>query len=701
MYHTRNYARNGRQRGNPYRHRCPPSCGTSRQIYYTPPADTPDTPESSDSSAAAADTKPALPNILTISDYVPILKHLEQRHPPSSRYPIISEPLSEPPPRDTDDRFRQFILCSIRRFNNDDEYIGTSLQVKSPVLKKLLKEVVGNKYPGTSFTTGEIQIESPYRSLWHYLPELRDAVSEMPEDGVERRHGDYFLSFLDSEFEETEKKVENLFEQGLITYDLLWALFKPGEVVYTPANDTYPARCWKFMEGNYQCGQQPMYKLQQGYVTYDGTDFGVSTQQAGIAPFSGARKIVQLPIFPLSWHPQEEAVRKKLVARGRRFEELRGKQYCHYTGIALGEYDCSIGRMKKYAVNGPIMVDCEIFGRICPNRANNVEKKLRHMDAAKAAEEAAMAGKAGSEDNSDGDEYGYDYDDPSSYRPLTEDELLIAESVVHGFSFTQKRWVQFFIDLVNPPVWNSQAYSQLVLPAAQKTLIKALVETHVKGQSRFDDFISGKGRGLVAILHGPPGVGKTLTAESVAHAAKRPLYCVSSGELGTEASELEKNLAVILDMASSWKAVVLLDEADVFLEKRSEHDLKRNALVSIFLRLLEYYEGILFLTTNRVATFDEAFQSRIHVSLRYSDLDKNARRKVWGNFKEKVEGMELSDQDLETLAEYELNGREIKNAIGTAKTLADAEGEMLTVERLKIVLGIQMEFERDMKKGDL
>lgn len=602
------------------------------------------------------------------------------------------------------------------------------LQVKSPVLKKLLKEVVGNKYPGTSFETGEIQIESPYRSLWHYLPELRDAVAQLPEEGGERGHGDYFLSFLDSEFEETEKKVVNLLEQGLITYELLWTLFKPGEMAYTPANDTYPARCWRFMEGSYQHGQQPMYKLQNDYVTYDGTDFGVSQQNAGIAPFSGARKIVQLPIFPLSWHPQEEAVRKKLVARGRRFEELRGRQYCHYNGIALGEFDCSIGRAKKYAVNGPIMVDCEIFGRMCPNRANVVGKKLKHLDAAKAAEEAA--GKAGNKESAQGDEYDYSYDDgylsdasllddypsellesaedtpdwkrpedPRSYRPLTDDELLIADSVVHGFSFTQKTWVQFLIDLVNPPVWNDLAFSQLVLPVAQKTLVKALVESHVKGQRRFDDFISGKGRGLVAILHGPPGVGKTLTAESVAHAARRPLYCVSSGELGTEAGELERNLTRILDMASSWKAVVLLDEADVFLEKRSEHDLQRNALVSIFLRLLEYYEGILFLTTNRVATFDEAFQSRIHVALRYSNLDKEARRKVWENFKEKVEGMELSDQELERLAGYEINGREIKNAIGTAKTLADAEGGRLTVERLEMVLGIQMEFEREIKEG--
>jgi hypothetical protein len=80
-------------------------------------------------------------------------------------------------------------------------------------------------------------------------------------------------------------------------------------------------------------------------------------------------------------------------------------------------------------------------------------------------------------------------------------------------------------------------------------------------------------------------------AESVAEFTHRPLYAVSSGELGTDASELEERLARILDVATVWKAVLLLDEADVFLEARSLHDVNRNALVSTFLRLLEVSAG--------------------------------------------------------------------------------------------------------------
>ena len=78
-----------------------------------------------------------------------------------------------------------------------------------------------------------------------------------------------------------------------------------------------------------------------------------------------------------------------------------------------------------------------------------------------------------------------------------------------------------------------------------------------------------------------------MTAESIAELLKRPLYSVAIGELGTTPDKLEDKLRDILDMASRWNAVILLDEADVFLEKRADNDIHRNAMVGVFLRLLE------------------------------------------------------------------------------------------------------------------
>lgn len=260
---------------------------------------------------------------------------------------------------------------------------------------------------------------------------------------------------------------------------------------------------------------------------------------------------------------------------------------------------------------------------------------------------------------------------------------------------------EFSIDDLIPIQWNDKAFSQLVLPADQKELITALVESHTSGADSFDDFIKGKGRGLIGVLHGPPGVGKTLTAESVAEHTRRPLYTVTSGELGITPEDLERNLNRILDVAAAWKAILLIDEADVFLEKRSvTHDITRNGLVSIFLRLLEYYQGIMFLTTNRITTFDEAFQTRIHLALKYSNLGMPARREVWRNFLEQMPLAEIAldmEKDVDTLAELEMNGRLIKNVIKTASNLARHKKEGMDMKHLLQVLRIQNEFEKDFK----
>lgn len=136
---------------------------------------------------------------------------------------------------------------------------------------------------------------------------------------------------------------------------------------------------------------------------------------------------------------------------------------------------------------------------------------------------------------------------------------------------------------------------------ADSPLPQALVESHKYHPAEsIDDVIQGKGKGLVAVLHGPPGTGKTLTAEGISELLKCPLYSVSAGDLGTDSRYLEAELQKTLDICHAWGAILLLDEADVFLEKRNMADIHRNALVSIFLRQLEYFQGILFLTTNRV-----------------------------------------------------------------------------------------------------
>ncbi|KAJ6110344.1 hypothetical protein N7486_002579 [Penicillium sp. IBT 16267x] len=180
-----------------------------------------------------------------------------------------------------------------------------------------------------------------------------------------------------------------------------------------------------------------------------------------------------------------------------------------------------------------------------------------------------------------------------------------------------------------------------------------------------DDIIVDKGSGVIILLHGPSGVGKTLTAEAIAEHLKLPLYSISAGQLSLEASLLETQLNQIFDVATSWKAVLLLDEADVYLQRRDSLNLQRNQLVAVFLRTLEYYRGIFFLTTNMSHYFDAAILDRIQLKLRYDDLRPSDRKTIFNHFLKRA-NVEITDEDLIELAGTEINGRQIKNVIKIA-----------------------------------
>lgn len=298
-----------------------------------------------------------------------------------------------------------------------------------------------------------------------------------------------------------------------------------------------------------------------------------------------------------------------------------------------------------------------------------------------------------------------------------------------GFDLRRKKWgmylspsattppvansstVDLEVDQIRDVVWNERAFENLVADVDMKELILALV-TNQLGSETNTDLIENKGNGLIMLLHGPPGTGKTFTAESVAEIAKKPLYPVTCGDIGTEPEKVERYLESVFYLGKTWDCVVLLDEAEVFLEQRTLQDLNRNALVSVFLRALEYYEGILILTTNRVGTFDEAFKSRIQLALRYERLQKHERKQIWRNFFNRLKGLEEEEtidfddvqEHMDELADYEMNGRQIRNSITTARQLAKYKKKPMRFTHLKRAITAAEKFDKylaDVREGDV
>ncbi|TRX97310.1 hypothetical protein FHL15_001588 [Xylaria flabelliformis] len=244
--------------------------------------------------------------------------------------------------------------------------------------------------------------------------------------------------------------------------------------------------------------------------------------------------------------------------------------------------------------------------------------------------------------------------------PPDEKFELLLPPTIKGFNMRRKKWYDLMADRVNDVEWNKEAFQNMVINRKAKDLVQALVSNQLAADTNTlsADLIEGKGNGLILLLHGSPGTGKTLTAESVAEIRKTA----------------EKYLESVLHLGKLWKCVVLLDEADVFLEQRSLEDLERNALVAVFLRALEYYEGVLILTSNR-------------------------------NFFEKLDCLQDAAIDVDDLRDHlvemkeeEVNGRQTRNAITTARQYAKWKGETLTYAKLKDVIEVAGCFDKYLKE---
>ncbi len=238
----------------------------------------------------------------------------------------------------------------------------------------------------------------------------------------------------------------------------------------------------------------------------------------------------------------------------------------------------------------------------------------------------------------------FDAEDEVKELQETLPEGLFTKVPIHAFilmfhlELHHYLWVH--VDDIEPYQYKPALKQKLVLPAEQTDLIDILT---AEMDLLMDDIVAGKSGGTTVLCAGPPGVGKTLTAEVYSEIIKRPLYRVHSGQLGLNVAAMENALKEILTRAQRWGAVMLIDEADVYIKRRDD-DMTMNAVVGVFLRVLEYFNGLLFLTTNRVDDIDEAIISRCIALIKYYPPDSVARRKIWKVMVEQF-GLDV-DEDL-------------------------------------------------------
>ncbi|GAC1412428.1 MAG: hypothetical protein NVSMB6_14310 [Burkholderiaceae bacterium] len=230
---------------------------------------------------------------------------------------------------------------------------------------------------------------------------------------------------------------------------------------------------------------------------------------------------------------------------------------------------------------------------------------------------------------------------------------------------------------------------KLILPEHHRDLIDILTS---EMDTLTEDFVEGKSGGTTILCKGAPGLGKTLTAEVYAEVVGKPLYRVHSGQLGTTAASVEENLSVTLRRAARWDAILLLDEADVYIRRR-DNDLQHNAIVAEFLRTLEHFSGLLFMTTNRLDDIDDAILSRCIATIRYDVPPKADAIRLWRSLAGQF-NVELSTELIDTLSNRfpQASGRDIKELLKLTSKYCRGKGVPLsaqTFERCATFRGIR------------
>ena len=271
------------------------------------------------------------------------------------------------------------------------------------------------------------------------------------------------------------------------------------------------------------------------------------------------------------------------------------------------------------------------------------------------------------------------------WRTLPDSLALFCWPTAVAFSLTVKTWGFVLVDGLELIERSEDAWDQLVLPVKTKEVLLAMAASTQRDLAdppryRFRDVVDEKGGGVLFLLYGPPGTGKTLSVEALAASFGRPLYSISFAELGSTVAELEERLTDVLALAAGWNALVLLDEGDALVERRTKGQLLLNSMTGVLLRLLESFNGALFITSNRAASFDPAALSRVTLAVRYQPLDAGAKRAVWRNalarvlmyedgaLRTQTEAFEAvdADFDLAALAAFGGSGR----AVGAVLRLA-------------------------------
>ncbi|KAI8950669.1 hypothetical protein F4801DRAFT_333308 [Xylaria longipes] len=569
-----------------------------------------------------------------------------------------------------------------------------SLRIICPLLSGVLKQAaispLGDLQIDDSFSPTST-IAEPYEWLFRNRKRISQAAKQDTREHT-IRHVDLLLEFVKKERPSTWEKLDEL-EAGncrKIAFDDIWLIYPPGATVFAKDQGGWRAYKVERIESSSSSSSEEML-IHCLYLGLDTTGKWLTPKREvlTVRSYSSELPIGDLEVVP-NWHFQRRnSLPEKLMERGKKFWEYsRNVNHKEYYGQAwlrssrqdpikiVIDYVTSSKHMNAEENTpgrihgGAICITClgETFGLpsypieaphdsdVCTRVSQNINRE--------------------SEDSSKG----------------VHNSLLFCPSRMWAFSLKHKSWELILPEDIGDVQHQGNALNQLVMKPDDKEKLESALHTYCTDESikNGNDVARGNGGGLTILLHGNPGTGKTFTAECLAAKHGMPLYNITCADLGTDLEVLKKRLREICLRAANWKALLLLDEADMFIQARDMQDLRQYAVVSTFLHHLDDSEALLFITSARVDRLDQALESRVAMPIHLPDISFESQQTIWKSLIWRLEnppeaqkkmwerfikfGLETVDERAYTT----MNGRQIKTCITAALTLARKENGMAT-----------------------
>ncbi|KAI4227619.1 MAG: hypothetical protein L6R36_002253 [Xanthoria steineri] len=560
-----------------------------------------------------------------------------ERDDHTGRYAVTDKrPDDLPEPEETDENGRYaLIIRYMRCYDGRKQLSISSILVQSPLLKKVLNWVLKD-YPCMAPELDRLEVVSPFRPFVHRWQNLKFAL-EFEKDPETKSHIQLFYDALKTELDLTLETRDDFFDHSTITFNALWMIFSPGDIIFTTHNKRQVAA--KLVNSMIHSDRyEDVYRLECEMIHSDGKSFGWAKHYFDIPEFDGMRKITDLSVYPLDFHRNVDKVTQKLITKGKAYERLFGMHHKQYQGIALDGHH-------PFYVDSRIIIDGETYACHNPNRQILLKSMKKTYD----------------DEESD----STDYDENTERPVLTDEQLMLCGNSVRGYSLRNKRWLEFFVDNIKDINWKKNAWEDVVLNAEQKELIFSVTQGHR---------LNHKGpetKGLNIVIGGPTGIGKTFAVESLAESLRAPLLHLTCADIDLDPSDpdLESPFTDLLEMCGKWNAILLHDEMQGSLVGNKLDNYRNECLLAM--QALETHSTVFFVTcdSTTVECMNGRFLSRFHVALDLPELTTATRETMWQKCLESHKDISFF-VDCKTLAGWTLNGREINNAITAAKTLA-------------------------------